>query len=97
MVNLTHFHQNRIVATHLPMFSKLLTPEKEREYIQKNSLFSNHAHVHTPKRLREPATGSNANDMSSRVRMMDLDALRITEADIQLVIEQRQKKTSGCN
>ena len=29
--------------------------------------------------------------MSSRVRMMDLDTLRITEADIQQEIEQRQK------
>ena len=62
------------------MFSKLLTPEKEQEYIQKPSLF-----------FSKHATGSNANDISSRVRMMDLDTLRITEADIQQEIEQRQK------
>ena len=71
------------------MFYKLLIPEKEQEYVQKNSLFSKHTHA--PKRLQEPATGSNADDMSSRVRTMVLDALRITEADIQQEIEHRQK------
>jgi hypothetical protein len=71
------------------MFSKLLTPEKERKYVQNMSLFSKHAH--TPKRLREPSNVSDPNDLSGRVRMVNLDAIRFTEADIQQEIEQKQK------